>query len=654
MVLIVLFATGMSTARAEVKLPRIWTDHMVLQRHAPIKVWGWAAAGEMVKITLGAQSVSVKTGKAGKWSAQLPAMGAGGPFVMTVEGKNKITLSDVLIGDVWICSGQSNMQWRINQTSYEEKDTAFIETAPVRLFTVHFDIDYLPREDLKGTGWKTLSRQSINEFSAVAYHFGKYVNSQLHVPIGLISDNLGATNVETWMSNEALLQFPQFKAEIEPIVKRNKNFAAMKADFEKMKPAWYDKYYYKGIGIDQQWFKPETDVTDWKPIKAFGNTWENEPDLKDHDGEVWFRTTFDLPENYTQPTFHVGLLQIDDYDIAWVNGVKVGENYGRHNHHGYDVPLKVLKPRGNVLVVRVFDAGGIGGFTASALWAASDILKGNWIYKKGTPVDAAKFPRPDVPNATPFSSPGVLYNANIAPLTSMSIKGAIWYQGEGNADRAYEYRDLFPAMIKDWRKQWQQGDFPFLFVQLANYTEESATPHESNWAELREAQAMTLALPNTGMATAIDIGEAGDIHPKNKREVGNRLGMAAMKVAYGQETIGSGPVFRQMHVEGERAVIDYDNTGSGLTTRDKYGYVRGFQVAGADHKFYWAQGVIDGNRVIVTCRQVAKPVAVRYAWDNNPGALDLYNQEGLPALPFRTDTWQGVTAGAVFKDGPRF
>jgi sialate O-acetylesterase len=236
----------------------------------------------------------------------------------------------------------------------------------------------------------------------------------------------------------------------------------------------------------------------------------------------------------------------------------------------------------------------------------------------------------------------------------MSIKGAIWYQGESNADRAYEYRDLFPAMIKDWRKQWRQGDFPFLFVQLANYNEESTEPHDSNWAELREAQTMALALPNTGMATAIDIGEAGDIHPKNKRDVGNRLGMAAMKVAYGQETVASGPTFHQMQVKGERAVIDYDNMGSGLTTRDRYGYIRGFQVAGEDHKFYWAQGFIEGNRVIVTCPQVAKPVAVRYAWDNNPGALDLYNQEGLPALPFRTDTWRGTTAGAVFKEGPRF
>jgi sialate O-acetylesterase len=653
-VTVVALAAISLVGKAEVKLPQIWTDHMVLQRDKPINVWGWAAAGEAVRITFGAESISVKANKAGKWSAQLPAMAAGGPFVMTIEGKNKITLTDILVGDVWVCSGQSNMQWRIDQTGYEEKDNALIENARIRLFNVYVDTDYLPREDVKGSGWKNLTRQNINEFSAVAYHFGKYLHGELQVPIGLISDNLGATNIEAWMSNEALLQFPQFKEELNPVLKRNKNFAALRADFEKMKPAWYDKYYYKGVGIDQQWFKPETDVTDWKPIKALGNTWTDMPDLKDHDGEVWFRTTFDLPDNYSQSTFHVGLLQIDDYDIAWVNGVKVGENYGKHNHHGYDVPLKVLKPKGNVLVVRVFDAGGIGGFTTNAFWAANSILLGDWVYKKGSAIDAAKFPMPVVPNATPFSSPAVLYNGSIAPLTPMSVKGVIWYQGEGNAGRAYEYRELFPAMIKDWRKQWKQPDLPFLFVQLANYLEESAQPQESDWAELREAQAMTLSLPHTGMATAVDIGEANDIHPKNKRDVGIRLGLAAMNVAYGQNRVVSGPSFRQMREDSGRIIIEYDNAETGLTTRDKYGYVRGFQVAGVDHKFHWAQAFVEGNHVVVTCREVPRPVAVRYAWDNNPGNLDLYNKEGLPALPFRIDAWTGVTAGKVFTEGPRF
>jgi sialate O-acetylesterase len=259
-----------------------------------------------------------------------------------------------------------------------------------------------------------------------------------------------------------------------------------------------------------------------------------------------------------------------------------------------------------------------------------------------------------LPNATPFSSPGVLYNGNIAPLTTFCIKGAIWYQGESNVERAYEYRELFPAMIQDWRAKWKQGNFPFLFVQLANHYEETAVPKESTWAELREAQAMTLALPNTGMAAAIDIGEANDIHPKNKLDVGKRLAIAAMKVAYDKQVVATGPTYSKMQVNGNSIVIEYDNVGGGLISKDKYGYVRGFQVAGEDKKFYWATASIEGDAVIVHCKEVSKPVAVRYAWSDNPGLLDLYNKEGLPAIPFRTDKWNGITAGVHFKEGPRF
>ena len=626
---------------------------MVLQREMAIRVWGWADPGEKISVMLYGKFTSAKANKNGKWFAALPAMKAGGPFDLIIKGKNEIDLTDVLIGDVWICGGQSNMQWNISQTDYVETDTSFINHGNVRLFTVHTEMDYMPREDVKGLGWKKLSKENINLFSAVSYHFGKYLYSQLNVPIGLISNNLSASFVETWMSNEALLLLPQFRPVIEPIVKEGKSFDELQAAFEKIKPEWTKNYYYKGVGMDEQWFKPETATTDWKPIKASGNTWVEEPDLMHHDGEVWFRTTFDLPENYNQDNFHLGLCQIDDYDIVWVNGAKVGETYGDHNHRGYNVPRKLLKDKGNVLVVRVFDAGGIGGFTTSPFWG-NTILWGDWIYKKGSAIDPNKFPNPNVPNATPFSSPAVLYNANIAPLTTFPIKGVIWYQGESNIDRAYEYRELFPAMIRDWRKQWKQGDFPFLFVQLANHHEESPLPTQSIWAELREAQAMTLTLPNTGMATAIDIGEANDIHPKNKLEVGRRLGLAAMNVAYGKQVVSSGPTFAKMRVDGNFIIIEYHNIGSGLTTKDKYGYVRGFQIAGADQKFYWAQAKIKDNTVVIVCKDVNHPVAVRYAWDDNPGPLDLYNKEGLPAIPFRTDEWKGITADILFKDGPRF
>jgi sialate O-acetylesterase len=651
-VILAAFYLVLPNVLAEVRLPVIFQSHMVLQRGKPIQIWGWADPNEKINVQLNGRSGSAIADKNGKWRSQLPALEAGGPYDLIIEGRNTITLNDVLIGDVWICGGQSNMQWNVSQTDYKETDSAFIRHADIRLFTVQIDTDYMPREDIKGGEWKKLSIDNINAFSAVAYHFGKYLHNELNVPIGLVSNNLGATSVETWMSNEALLQFPQFASLIEPVMREGKTFAQLYASFEKVKSNWY-KHYYKGTGFEQEWFRPETDVSEWRPIKVSGNTWEEIDDLKNYDGAVWFRTSFDLPDDFKEKNFPISLLQIDDYDIAWVNGRKIGETYGRHNHRNYTVPAEILKNKNNILVVRVFDNSGIGGFTTSTFWG-NTILWANWIYKKDEATDVRKVRKPNLPNVTPFSSPAVLYNANIAPLTSFPIKGAIWYQGESNVDRAYEYRDLFPAMIKDWRKQWNQRDFPFLFVQLANYEAESAEPKQSSWAELREAQAMVLSLPNTGMATAIDVGEAHDIHPKNKEAVGIRLGLAALKVANGKDTIISGPTFRRMRVDHNTAIIEYDNACSGLITKDKYGYVRGFQMAGDDQKFYWAQANIAGTTVIVRCPQVKTPVAVRYAWDNNPGPLDLFNKEGLPAVPFRTDNWQGLTANTVFKEGPRF
>ena len=640
--------------QADVKLPGIFQSHMVLQRDRPLVIWGKADPGEQVRVRIGDLSGTAVTANDSSWRIGLPAMSAGGPYLLHVEGKNAIELADVLVGDVWVCGGQSNMQWRVDQTGYEETDSAFLSTGKVRFFTTHVIMDYMPRTDVSGSGWKRLSRETLQEFSAVGYHFGKFVHQRIEVPVGLISANLGATSVETWMSNDALMAFPQFEPEIGPIAKAKKSFAELEDDFEKYRDAWSKKYYRKGVGITQEWFQPDTDLTQWEEITVAGNTWTEERNLKNHDGAVWFRTTFDLPENFSEKHFLVQLGQIDDYDIAWVNGKKVGETFGKHNHRNYAVPAHDLKPKGNVLVVRVFDAGGIGGFTTSPFWAGA-ILRGQWIYRKGESIDPKKFKKPFLPNATPFSSPGVLFNGMIAPLTSFPVKGVIWYQGESNAQRAYEYRELFPAMIRDWRRAWNQESLPFLFVQLANYMQEPEEPRESEWAELREAQAMALNLQNTGAATAIDIGEAHDIHPRNKEEVGVRLGKSAMRIAYGdKETVHSGPKFRGVDFNGDGARISFDHTGAGLVSKDKHGYIRGFQIAGADKKFFWARAFIEGDQVVVSSDKVNEPVAVRYAWADNPGPLDLYNSAGLPAIPFRTDRWKGITEGKVFTDGPRF
>ncbi|HQU59260.1 MAG TPA: sialate O-acetylesterase, partial [Saprospiraceae bacterium] len=583
----------------------------------------------------------------GNWKLLLPPTPAGGPYAISVKAENTILLKDVLIGDVWLCGGQSNMQYTLKMLGYQEADSTRANNPNLRFFNVAVDLDYLPKKDIKGGQWATASPGSIGDLSGVAYFFGQYLQNHFGVPIGLISSNLGATTIETWMSAGALKPFPQFAPVVDEMVRLNKNFAQLEEELKEYRKTWDTQYYLKGPGIEQHWENPATDVSDWKEINI-PNFWEY-AGLEDHDGAVWFRKEFDLPEGFSGDTFNIALNQIDDYDIAWVNGVKIGESFGNRNWRNYFFPANILKPKGNVLVVRVFDIGGMGGFYSAAFWG-NPILNGSWKFKPGLKIDAATFPTPTVPNGSFFTHPTLLYNGSIAPLMPYAIKGAIWYQGESNAldKRSEEYADLLPAMIRDWRKNWGQGDFPFLIVQLANYLPEAQQPGESTWAELREAQMKALALPKTAIATAIDIGDADDIHPKNKKDLGDRLGLAARRVAYGENIVYSGPVYESMLIEGDKIRITFSSIGAGLISRDKYGYLRGFAIAGADRKFHWARAFIEGNTVVVSCPEVPGPVAVRYAWSDNPGALDLYNKEGLPALPFRTDEWKLSTAGKKF------
>jgi sialate O-acetylesterase len=364
------------------------------------------------------------------------------------------------------------------------------------------------------------------------------------------------------------------------------------------------------------------------------------------DGFVWFRKEFDLPEEIAAKGVVIYLGPIDDSDISWVNGVKVGEMQQKYNENRiYKVSPDVLRPGRNVITVRVDDTGGGGG-----IWGKPEQMKivsgdyeiplaGTWRYRFSAP--EIKY---DITSTvSPNSFPGLLFNGMIHPFLNYAVKGAIWYQGESNAGKAYQYRTLFPLLITDWRAHWNNPDMPFLFVQLANYMQPRSEPGESAWAELREAQLMTLKLINTGMAVIIDIGEADDIHPKNKQDVGKRLALAALKVAYGQDIVYSGPIFEKMTVSGNKVVLEFKNIGGGLKIIDRYGYVKGFAVAGADRKFYWAKAYLDQNRVVVSSDKVAVPVAVRYGWADNPDDANLYNAEGLPASPFRTDEWPGIT-----------
>lgn len=637
------------TVKATLRLPVIFQSNMVLQRDKPAAIWGFGNAGEKITILFKGKAYTSFCSKDGQWSMMLATQAAGGPYNITITGKdNSLILKNILFGDVWLCSGQSNMQFTVSEMKkkIEELGAKF---ANIRLFTASIGMDYVPKNDLSGGTWQETSTETINNFSATAFFFGKLLQDSLNIPIGLISDNLGATSIETWMSREAISKFPQFSSYYNQYLAPQKSFKEINTTFEKIKPEWEAEYYLKGKGIEQKWYLPDTDISDWKTMEIPG--WWEDKGMPDFDGAVWFRKSFDLSENFKGDTFNLALNQIDDYDIVWVNGQKVGESYGNQNWRNYKVPSNILKPKGNIMVVRVFDIGDKGGMYSNAIWG-NPILLGQWLYKADYQINPKTFPKPHVVNVSPFSTPAVLYNGNIAPIASLSIKGIIWYQGESNAGRASEYHDLFPAFITDWRTHFNQGNIPFLFVQLANYMAEVQVPGESSWAELREAQAAALKLPNTGMATIIDIGEANDIHPKNKIEVGRRLGLAALKVAYKKNVVSRGPTYDFMEIKNNSIVIHYAEGTDTLVSKDKYGYIRGFAVAGADHKFYWARAFIKNHTVIIYSKDVPHPVSVRYAWSDNPGETDLYNNSNLPAVPFRTDSLPLKTSGKFFSENP--
>jgi sialate O-acetylesterase len=503
---LVLLLVSAGTVCADVKLPAVIGDNMVLQRGMEVPIWGWAEPGEMVHVNGSWRNLwwCRAADKDGKWMVRIdPPAKAGGPYEMTVRGKNTITIKNVLVGEVWVCSGQSNMQWSVRQSANVEQEIAAADYLNIRLFAVERKPAEQPQSDCVGS-WTLCSPQTVAGFSAVAYYFGRELHKELNVPVGLIHTSWGGTPAEAWTSKKTLELDPDF----EPILKR---YADVIAKYPEAKSEYEQK------------------LKEWEKAVA---------------------------------------------------GAKA---------EGKQPPQRPHPPRG-----------------------------------------------PGHKN-----NPSELYNAMIAPLIPYGIGGAIWYQGESNVGRAYQYRKLLPAMIQNWRDDWGQGDFPFLFVQLANFMAVNPEPVESAWAELREAQLMTLALPKTGMAVIIDIGEANDIHPKNKQDVGKRLALWALAGSYGKKLVYCGPVYKSMRVEGNKIVLHFDHVGGGLVAGGGE-LLKGFAIAGADRKFAWADAKIDGDAVVVSCDKVTKPVAVRYAWADNP-VCNLYNKEGLPASPFRTDGWPGIT-----------
>jgi len=631
--LLLVQAAGLAVL-GQVRMPRIFSDNMLVQRDKPLKVWGWAAAGEAVTVRFNGQQARTKAARDGSWQVLLKPMTFGGPFELSVTGKNSLVYKNVLIGDVWICSGQSNMEWILKDARDGAREVRESSYPSIRLFTVKRAMSFTPQQDVAGGTWQECGPATSADFSAVAYFFGRKLHTDEKVPIGLISTSWGGTNIEAWTSWDLMKQDSAWQhTDLKEIEKSQATMMKKLEDFRAL--LQQDK------GTAEKWFDPATSVTGWKTM-ALPQLWE-QTEVGNADGVVWFRKDFDLPEGWSSKPATLSLGPIDDSDMTYVNGLPVGGTNQYNTDRNYTLAPGLLHAGRNTVVVKVVDNGGGGGIYGQpqqlSLHNGGEpfSLAGSWLYKA-----AALTTDFGIQDFGPNGFPSQLFNAMIAPVVPYAIKGGIWYQGESNTFEAYKYRSLFPQMINDWRRRWGY-DFPFVWAQLANYMAPSPVPVTTEWAELREAQTRTLSLPATGQAVLIDIGEAGDIHPRNKQDVGHRLALAAEKVAYGRNIVYSGPVYKSMKVEGNRIVLSFENTGGGLVAKDRYGYLKGFAIAGADGKFVWAKATILGNSIVVYSDAVQQPVAVRYAWADNPDDANLYNTENLPAGPFRTDSWKGIT-----------
>lgn len=646
--LVCFLSLGVASAWANVRLPKIFGDSMVLQRDRPIPVWGWADKNETVTIQFHNQKKTTKADAQGKWHLTLSPETAGGPYSLIAKGKNSITYKEILVGDVWICSGQSNMEWPVVASNNAAQEISSASYPQIRHFKVVNDVGEQPKKDLaKETSWKAATPANVGSFTAVGYFFGRELHNQLGVPIGLLNTSWGGTEVETWTSREAFENSEEFKQMIAAVPVINMDSIAKQRSRAILQTVQTVQGGLPDASTLIKWSTASFDDSKW-PQMDLPALWETGA-LKDVDGVVWLRKTIEVkPENAGKPA-ELHLATIDDNDEAYVNGAKIGATKGYNIKRIYTIPAGVLKAGKNSIAVRVEDTGGGGGIYGEAndlklvVGGEAQSLAGPWSYAVASLITGNSFTNPN-------SFPTLLYNAMVNPLIPFAIKGVIWYQGESNAGRAYQYRTAFPLMINDWRSRWKQGDFPFYFVQLASFDAGGGNSDKgSNWAELREAQTLTLSLPNTGMAVTTDIGESKDIHPRNKQDVGKRLAAIALHDAYGKDVVYSGPVFNEMKIEGNKVVLSFSHVESGLMTKDKYGYLKGFEIAGADQKFHYAKAFIEGDKVVVYQEAVSSPVAVRYAWADDAGEANLFNKEGFPAVPFRTDKWKGITEKVKYR-----
>ncbi len=612
---------------------------MVLQRNINIPVWGNAKPGALITATLGKVNAVARADNDGEWILRFPKFKVGGPYDLKITETGKleftISLKGILIGDVWLASGQSNMEWQVQQAQDAQKEIAKANYRNIRFLIVEHNKEVTPQKDILAGKWKVCDSATIKDLSAVAYYFARKIHQDENVPIGIIQSTWGGTPVESWTSREMLLSSPISKT------KALANDTLTKKHFEQdsldMVRFWDIVYNPKGDS-DKIIPLPQYDDRDWSAVEMPGLIKDFR--IGSYEGLIWMRKKIVLPPTFTGKDIALNIGRPEMNYSLYFNGAEICKTvWNSAPKHLYTIPASLVKSGENTISIRIAALWAGGGINAPA----GDIyltngntkvsLAGTWLFKR------------DIESRLPVirnyqNYPEVLYNAMIKPIIPYGIKGFIWYQGEANESNAYDYRTLFPMMINDWRQRWQQGNLPFLYVQLANFRNVNDLPSESGWAEVRDAQTSALTQPNTGMASAIDIGEADNIHPKNKQEVGRRLALAAERQVYGKSVVASGPMYKSYTIKKNIVTITFKDFGAGLTIRS--GPLKGFAIAGADKKFYWASASIKGNKVVVSSDKVTAPVAVRYAWADNP-VCNLVNNEGLPAVPFRTDTWKLIT-----------
>jgi sialate O-acetylesterase len=647
---------GPQTASAKTLpvLSPIFGDHMVLQRGKADAIWGWAEPGESVRVEIGDKVATGVAGPDRRWQVNIEPPTAGGPYTVKISGHQTLELHDVLVGDVWVCGGQSNMGLPLRFTKNADEEIKAANYPEIRSFTVNGHPAY-HRVDVIDGEWQAVSPETASWMSAVAYYFARRVQKDIHVPIGLVVDAVGGTPAESWTSEAALRPLHDFDV---PLAELNRLKSQNAPEYGNYVMHWYDQF---DVGQKDHWAAPEFDDSDWKPLPIPGGF--AELGVPETPALVWFRKQITLPDPLPKAAVQsnsapgpfprsgnvLSLGEIERMDTAYVNGTEVGGSAWVENPRRYFIRDGLLKPGRNIIAIRVLKTRPDGGFLSKpeelnlTLADGTKIpLSGQW--KAKLSVDA----RP--PHALPIGyenwpvMPSVLYEGMLAPIAPLSITGAIWYQGEQNSPRGYQYRKILPAMIADWRALFRQGDFPFYIVSLPAFTKHSDVPvNGDDWTELRESQAITAAtVPDSCLAVTIDTGEADNIHAKDKEPVGDRLALCALAKHYGEKVVYSGPTLESVERLPDAIRLHFAHADGGLVVKgDKLGE---FSIAGDDRKWYWADAHIEGNTIVVSSPSVPQPTQVRYAWQSNPAAT-LFNGAGLPAVPFRTDTWPGKTEG---------